>query len=265
MADLKARVMRFLDVRPSVAVHGLFILFGAVIAAFIPFYTLFLRERGLTLEEIGLAIAVMALARIVMNPVWGHLADTRYGRRSILQVGTVLAAVAALALFGAGRNEVALLATSALFAGVGGAMGPNIDAIALVHLGEGGMHGYGGIRAWESLSYALATLTLGFVLTRPACSGRSRSTPPPACRCSCGASRWSEIRRSLRNAWGGWGLRAQPYARRRVSGCIWRACCSCGWRSRRRGTSSRFGSRTREATPFWSAWGSRWAVRRRCR
>lgn len=162
---MTSKVMRFLDVRPSVAVHGLFILFGAVIAAFFPFYTLFLRERGLTLEEIGLAIAVMAVARIVMNPVWGHLADTRYGRRSILQVGTVLAAAAALALFGAGRNEVALLATSALFAGVGGAMGPNIDAIALVHLGEGGMHGYGGIRAWESLSYALATLTLGFVLT----------------------------------------------------------------------------------------------------
>jgi len=148
-----------------VAIHGLFILFGVVIAAFFPFYTLFLKERGMTPQEIGLAIAVMALAPIVMNPVWGHLADTRYGRRSILQVGTVLAAGAALALFGAGRDEVALLATSALFAGVGGAMGPNIDAIALVHLGEGGMHGYGGIRAWESLSYAIATLTLGFVLT----------------------------------------------------------------------------------------------------
>lgn len=33
-------------VRPSFAIHGLFILFGVVIAAFFPFFTLFLKERA---------------------------------------------------------------------------------------------------------------------------------------------------------------------------------------------------------------------------
>jgi len=152
-------------VRPSFAIHGLFILFGVVIAAFFPFFTLFLKERGMTPEQIGFVIAAMAFARIVMNPVWGHLADTRFGRRAVLQFGTVAAAVSALVLFAAGEEVVALVATSALFAAVGGAIGPNIDAMALVHLGDSEMHAYGGIRAWESLSYAVATLLLGFALT----------------------------------------------------------------------------------------------------
>jgi PPP family 3-phenylpropionic acid transporter len=44
------------------------------------------------------------------------------------------------------------------------ASGPNIDALALVHLGDERMADYSRIRGWESLSYAAACLAFGFLL-----------------------------------------------------------------------------------------------------
>jgi predicted MFS family arabinose efflux permease len=41
---------------------------------------------------------------------------------------------------------------------------PNVDAIALEHLGEGQMSGYGRLRGWTSLSYAAGCFVFGAVL-----------------------------------------------------------------------------------------------------
>jgi PPP family 3-phenylpropionic acid transporter len=144
-------------------VQVLFILFGVVIAAFFPFLSLFLDGKGLTAGRIGVVIAAMALARVIFSPVWGHLADTTIGRRTALQIGTFGGAVAALALF-AVEGYAAILVVAFVLAGVAATMGPNVDAIALEHLGEERMSDYGRIRGWESLSYAATCLLAGLVL-----------------------------------------------------------------------------------------------------
>jgi PPP family 3-phenylpropionic acid transporter len=82
----------------SVAIHGLFVVFGLGIAAFFPFVSLYLEGRGLTPDEIGLVIAIMAVARLVTNPVWGHVADTTIGRVTALRLGALGLAVAALSM-----------------------------------------------------------------------------------------------------------------------------------------------------------------------
>jgi PPP family 3-phenylpropionic acid transporter len=150
-------------VRPAVSIQVLFVLFGFVVAAFFPFIALFLDARGLSAGAIGLVLAVMAVARIGANPVWGHLADTSLGRRRTLQIGSAGAAVAAIGLFFA-DGLVAIAAVSCVFAAFQTTTGPNIDAIALTHLGDERMHDYGRIRAWESLSYAAACFALGVLL-----------------------------------------------------------------------------------------------------
>jgi MFS transporter, PPP family, 3-phenylpropionic acid transporter len=150
-------------VRPAVSIQILFLLFGFVVAAFFPFIALFLDARGLSAGDIGFVLAVMALARIAVNPVWGHLADTTLGRRRTLQIGSLGAALAALGLFSA-NSLVAIAGVSCVFAAFQTTTGPNIDAITLTHLGDERMHDYGRIRAWESLSYAGACLALGILL-----------------------------------------------------------------------------------------------------
>lgn len=149
--------------RPAVAVQVLFLLFGLVIAAFFPFVALFLNDRGLSTDEIGLVIAAMAVARMLCNPVWGHLADTTLGRRRTLQIGTAGAGAAAFSLFWA-HDLAPIIAIAVVFAAFSTTTGPNLDSIALEHLGADRMTDYGKIRAWESLSYAVGCLAFGFTL-----------------------------------------------------------------------------------------------------
>lgn len=150
-------------VSPDASIQGLFLLFGVVIAAFFPFFAAFLDVRGVKPSQIGVVIAAMALARVIANPAWGHLADTVIGRSRTLQVGTVLSALTGLSLWAFGHDFLSIVITSVAFAGLGGALGPNLDAIAIAHLGEERMESYGRIRGWESFTYAASCLGLGFL------------------------------------------------------------------------------------------------------
>jgi PPP family 3-phenylpropionic acid transporter len=151
------------DVKPEKAVVGVFLLFGVMIAAFFPFFALFLKDKGLSDGRIGLGLAAMALARVLTAPVWGHLADTRFGRLRVMQIGLIAASAAALALFLA-DGFVAIAVVAFVFAAATTATGPNIDAIALAHLGEARMGDYSRLRSLESLSYAVACLVYGLIL-----------------------------------------------------------------------------------------------------
>jgi PPP family 3-phenylpropionic acid transporter len=152
--------------RDRLALTGMFVLFGLVIASFFPFFALFLDERGLDPSEIGVVVAAMAAARIATNPVWGSLADTRLGRRSVLRMTLAGGVVAATLLSAFGDGLTTVLLTGTLLAAFNGSVGPNIDALALTHLGRERMTNYGRIRAWESMSYATACIAFGALLQR---------------------------------------------------------------------------------------------------
>jgi PPP family 3-phenylpropionic acid transporter len=156
-------VNRRSELRPEVAVHGLFVLFGFVIAAFFPFFAIYLQGRGLSADEIGVVIAVTALARVVANPLWGHYADTRIGRLTALQIGTIGAGVAAAAM-NLVHGLPAITIVASVISAFWVATGANVDSIALVHLGEERMSDYGRIRGWESASYAMGCLVFGTIL-----------------------------------------------------------------------------------------------------
>ncbi|HEY6567886.1 MAG TPA: MFS transporter [Actinomycetota bacterium] len=148
------------EIRPDAAVRGLFVTSGFVIAAFFPFLALYLDGKGLSESEIGIVIAAMAVARIVLNPIWGHISDSVLGRRTSLQIGLILAAGCALLLSAAG-DLWAIAGAGFLLAGAMVTFGPNIDAITLEHLGAERMSEYGRIRSWESFTYAIGCFVLG--------------------------------------------------------------------------------------------------------
>jgi MFS transporter, PPP family, 3-phenylpropionic acid transporter len=150
-------------IRPAVAVQTLFVLFGVFIAASFPFLSLFLDGKGLTAGEIGAVIAAMAIARLLLSPLWGHLADTTLGRRRALQIGALGGAIGAFALFWA-ETYLAIVVAAFVFAGLSATVAPNVDAIALEFLGDDRMTEYGRIRGWESLAYAAACLLIGVLL-----------------------------------------------------------------------------------------------------
>ncbi len=158
--------MRRPRVRDASAVQGVYLTVGVAVAAFFPFLALYLRDHhGLDESQIGVVLALTAAARMVANPFWGHLSDTRIGRLTALQIGLAGSAAAAFMLNAAAAVPAItlLMIAQAFFMD---AQEPNIDAIALEHLGEDRMSDYGRIRGWSSLTYASGCLLFGAVLQR---------------------------------------------------------------------------------------------------
>jgi MFS family permease len=158
--------MQLPRVKDAAQIQGLFLFIGLAIAAFFPFLALYLeRFHGLDASQIGIVIACSAAARMVANPIWGHYADTRWGRLTVLQTCLIGAAIAAMLLNvrWAFLGVVAAATAHSVFL-VG--QGPNVDALALVHLGDERMSDYGRIRGWESLTYAAGCLGFGAALQR---------------------------------------------------------------------------------------------------
>lgn len=156
--------MRRPEIDDRAKIQGLFLFFGFAIAAFFPFLALYLEEfHGLDASQIGLVIAISALARMVANPLWGHYADTKLGRLIVLQICLIGSAAAALLLNVQWAVPAVILAAAVHSVFLVG-QGSNIDAIVLVHLGDEHMSDYGRIRGWESLTYATGCLCFGAIL-----------------------------------------------------------------------------------------------------
>jgi PPP family 3-phenylpropionic acid transporter len=150
-------------VSPAAAILGLFLTFGLIVASFFPFLSVYFRGRGFDADQIGFLLGAMAVVRIIAMPVWGHVADTRIGRRRALQLGLI--GMVVFAIVASVLDSILGVAFGAL--GIALAMaasGPNIDALALVELGDERMADYGRIRGWESLTYAAGCLGFGWLL-----------------------------------------------------------------------------------------------------
>jgi MFS transporter, PPP family, 3-phenylpropionic acid transporter len=152
----------------------LYALFGVAGSAFIPFYVLLLRDRGLRADEIGVILAVTSLAGVAATPFWSHAADTRLGTVHTLQLAAGAACVAALALMATGSSLVAIGAVAVV---LGGAQGPQTamtDALALAQLGPIRITEYGGFRLWASVGWGIGAVAFGGVF---ALSGLSPVLP----------------------------------------------------------------------------------------
>lgn len=136
---------------------------GVAGAAFIPFYALLLRDRGLSADRIGLILAATSLAGVVATPFWSHAADTRFGSVHTLQLACGIACVADLALLATGSSIVAIAACAVV---LGAAQGPQTamtDALTLAQLGPLRLTEYGSFRVWASIGWGVGAVAFGAV------------------------------------------------------------------------------------------------------
>jgi PPP family 3-phenylpropionic acid transporter len=143
-------------------VQVLFTFVGVAEASILPFLPIVLKDRGLSAAEIGVVLAVAALAGFVATPLWGHAADGRLGAERALVLASVAAAVAVGPLVLA-RSFLTLTIVVVLVTSARSAMASLTDAIALEHLGDDRAQ-YGQVRLWLSLGWAISACVWGIVL-----------------------------------------------------------------------------------------------------
>jgi len=143
-------------------VQVLFTLVGVAEAAILPFLPIVLSERGLSAAEIGVVLALAALAGFVAAPFWGHVADGRLGAENTLVVAALVAAAAAVGLVFA-HGFAALTVAVVLVTAARSSMASLTDAMALEHLADDRAQ-YGKVRLWLSVGWAVSACVWGLVL-----------------------------------------------------------------------------------------------------
>ncbi|MCA8943501.1 MAG: MFS transporter [Planctomycetes bacterium] len=132
----------------------------AVMGIYMPFWPLWLADRGLGEAEIGTIVSVGILVR-VLNPVLAQAID-RIGRTRATAIVLCTASTLSFALFEFASGFSGLLATSVLLGLSFMMIYPMTDTLAARTAGEG----YGRLRLWGSLSFLGVNVASGLALDR---------------------------------------------------------------------------------------------------
>jgi len=141
---------------------GFYFFYFAYIGAFAPFFSVYLDAVGLSPVEIGAAMALPQVTRIVAPHLWGWLADAGDRQVRLVRVTALAGALCWLGMFA----STAFLWICAVILAVGfflSAALPLVEATTLTHLGEQ-TGGYGAIRLWGSIGYIVAVVGVGYAL-----------------------------------------------------------------------------------------------------
>ena len=146
---------------PYWKLSGFYFAYFAVLGAMVPFWSLFLQDRGFSLTDIALLTAIPLGTRIVAPNLWGWIADRQRARLPIVRAGTLAALlVFAGVWFVDSFAGMALVMTGYSF--FWNAVLPQFEVVTLNHLGPH-IAEYSRVRLWGSVGFILAVVGLGAV------------------------------------------------------------------------------------------------------
>jgi PPP family 3-phenylpropionic acid transporter len=149
---------------PYWRLSGFYFFYFAALGALVPFWGLYLQDRGFSALAIGQLMAILMATKIVAPNVWGWIAD-RTGRRiPVVRLASLLSAVIFLGMFVVdGFWGIALV--MGLFTFFWNASLPQMEAVTFNHLGKR-ISRYASIRLWGSVGFIIAVLGLGAAVER---------------------------------------------------------------------------------------------------
>ena len=129
----------------------------------LPFWPVWLAARGLTAREIGIVLAAAIWAKVLATPAIGAIADRSGARRAVMG-GLAAAALVSYAALSFAASFWVLVSLNLLALTAQSALMPLGDTVTLAVSCSDGLD-YGRIRVWGSVSFILASLASGAVLS----------------------------------------------------------------------------------------------------
>ena len=155
------------EARPALPywrLSAFYLCYFAILGAMVPYWTVFLRGRGMSALEIGQLMAVGTLTRILAPWASAWVGDRMPRRIVVVRLAAALMTVIFCGMFVArGFWQVALV--TAAFGFFWNAALPQFEIVTLRHLGSTGNQ-YGRIRLWGSVGFIGVVLGGGWLLER---------------------------------------------------------------------------------------------------
>lgn len=144
------------------------------LAAFLIFSRLYFKDAGLSKSKIGLLFSILGFVLVFSQPIWSTMADYLGSVRRIFQATIVGSSVFLLIYHVRAdfflNHFLALIALFVAFSFFYTGGGPTRNSMTLTYLDEGerSRNGFGGIRLWFSIGWAVSAIMSGwFFLSHP--------------------------------------------------------------------------------------------------
>lgn len=136
----------------------------AILGALVPYWGLFLQNRGFDAVEIGQLMAILMATKVVAPNVWGWLGDHLGHRMTIVRVASLLSMIVFAAMFAA-EGFWAIALVMILYSFFWNASLPQFEVITFNYLREN-VARYARIRAWGSVGFIVTVVLLGVLVDR---------------------------------------------------------------------------------------------------
>lgn len=149
---------------PYWRLSGFYLFFFAALGALMPYWGPYLRAEGFSSAQIGELLAILHGTKIIAPNVWGVIADRLNKRIAVVRLAAL---IAFLAFFGIliADSYGAIALVMALFGFFWNAALPQYEANTFNHL-YGQEQRYSSIRAWGSVGFIIAVMSIGELLDR---------------------------------------------------------------------------------------------------
>ncbi|PPD35783.1 MAG: MFS transporter [Methylomonas sp.] len=144
---------------PYWRLSGFYFCYFATLGAFLPFWSLYLKQIGFAAQEIGELTAMLVATKVVAPHVWSWLADKRGRCMGLIRITALLS----MLIFGGFlvRHDYQWVAiVTVAFSFFWNATLPQFEAATLLHL-KAEPQRYSRIRLWGSVGFILAVLGIG--------------------------------------------------------------------------------------------------------
>lgn len=134
----------------------------AILGALVPYWGLFLKNRGFDAAAIGELMAILMATKVVAPPLWGWLGDHLGHRMMIVRFASLASIATFLFMFEAhGFWWIALVMT--LYSFFWNASLPQFEVITFTYL-KTQVARYARIRIWGSVGFILTVIVLGYLV-----------------------------------------------------------------------------------------------------
>ena len=147
---------------PYVRLSGFYLFYFALLGSLVPYWSLYLQSFGLSVQVIGVLMALLHLSRVIAPNVWGWLADHTGQRLRIVRWGACLTWIVFIAIFWQ-TSALGIGLVMLLFSFFWNAVLPQFEVLTLQHLGSS-RDKYSRIRLWGSIGFVIAVLGTGMLL-----------------------------------------------------------------------------------------------------